>query len=297
MHTPVRVQEILEFLNVQNHDMVIDATFGCGGHTEAILNSCRECFVFGIDRDEAVIQYANSVIAKYPGRFSFVNTRFSRICEVVPLGKKYDAILFDFGMSSLQVDNPSRGFSFSKDGILDMRMSKTDSQSAFDVVNSYNFCDLADVIYHYGDETRSRKIASNIVHHRQRSKITTTTQLKNIIDEALDDSRLAKIDNATKTFQALRILVNDELREISKTLEVLQNILNPGARIITISFHSLEDRIVKLWQKSNANQIHRINKKVVRPSQSEVKRNVRSRSAVLRAFVFHPSQSVLQSCR
>jgi 16S rRNA (cytosine1402-N4)-methyltransferase len=289
VHIPVLVSEVLRFLDGSNHNNIIDATFGCGGHAKAILELCNECSVLGIDRDEAAVEYAKSVAVRYRNRFEFLNIKFSQIPEFVPRDKKYDAILFDFGVSSMQIDNPARGFSFSRKGILDMRMSKNTSESALDVVNFYSFDDLADIIYYYGNESKARKIAVNIISRRKKEKITTTTQLKSAIDEVFDGITKTKIDNATKTFQALRIFVNDELREIAQALKMLPRILRPNARIVTISFHSLEDRIVKLWQKDNSDQFSCINQNVVRPSLKEIERNARSRSAVLRAFVFQPS--------
>jgi 16S rRNA (cytosine1402-N4)-methyltransferase len=172
------------------------------------------------------------------------------------------------------------------DGPLDMRMSGSDRVTAFDVVNTYSSEDIADIIYNYGDEQKSRKIAKKIVERRKISPINTTLQLKNIVDEAFHNRKVSRIDNATKTFQALRIYVNQELEEIYNTLSILPSILELGARIITISFHSLESRVVKSWQKNNPDIIKRINKKAIRPSREEILRNPRSRSATLRGYIY-----------
>ncbi len=284
-HIPVLLRESIELLNISTGDRIIDATFGGGGHAEAILANNESCYVLGVDRDEEAADRAALVALRYPGRFRFINTIFSNIRAVIEPDEKFDAILFDFGVSSFQIDNPDRGFSFSKDGILDMRMSRVDGISALDVVNDFSEQDIADIIYNYGDEPKARKIAASIIKNRQAKKISTTFQLKSIIDEIFGGKR-SKIENATKTFQALRIYVNDELSEISKALESLEFILNHGARVVTISFHSLEDRIVKMWQKNNASIFKSINKKVIKPSREEIQNNVRARSAVLRGMIY-----------
>lgn len=291
MHIPVLLKESIELLQISDCDRVIDATFGGGGHTRAILESNQNCTVIGVDRDSAAIDRAAIISKQYNNRFSFINSNFSKISTILKNDeKKFDAILFDFGVSSFQIDDPHRGFSFQHDGALDMRMSPSnkdgDSISALDVVSTYSEEELADIIYTYGDEANSRKIAANIVKKRKEFKIDTTFKLKQIIDEAFNNKKQSKIENATKTFQAIRIYINDELCEIDAVLTSITEILNHGARIVTISFHSLEDRIVKLWQKNNKDIIIPINKKVIKPSRDEIKNNVRSRSAVLRGFVY-----------
>jgi 16S rRNA (cytosine1402-N4)-methyltransferase len=285
-HIPVLLNESLELMQIFDNCKIIDATFGCGGHTRAVLERNPTCEVLGIDRDESTIDYAKIVESQYPGRFRFFNSKFSNLPKLLQKTEKFHGILFDFGLSSCQLDDHTRGFSFMSDGPLDMRMSKDDKVTAFDIVNAYNRSDIADIIYTYGEEPRSRKIAEKIVERRKTSPITTTLQLKNIINEAFHNRKISRIDNATKTFQAIRIYVNQELEEISKTLEVLPSILEHGARIITISFHSLESRIIKLWQRNNPNIIKRINKKVIKPSREEVLKNPRSRSATLRGFIY-----------
>jgi 16S rRNA (cytosine1402-N4)-methyltransferase len=286
VHIPVLLKESLEFIRITDKCKIIDATFGSGGHTKGILDHNATCSVLGVDRDESVISAAEDIKSKYPGRFRFFNSRFSELPTLLQDGEKFDAILFDFGVSSCQIDNGCRGFSFTKEGPLDMRMSSFDGLTASDVVNKYSQKTIAYIIYNYGNEARSRKIAKKIVEQRKIAPIITTLQLKNIVNEALQNKKFSKINNATKTFQAIRIYINNELEEISSTLSILPSILKHGARIVTISFHSLEDRFVKLWQKSNSNIIKRINKKVIKPNREEILRNPRSRSAVLRGFIY-----------
>jgi 16S rRNA (cytosine1402-N4)-methyltransferase len=288
-HIPVLLHEVLNTLIILDNDLVIDATFGGGGHTCAILNANTTCKVVGIDIDETAIERAVSVSQKFPGRFRFVNTNFSNI----DIGEKADAILFDFGVSSFQIDSPERGFSFMSDGPLDMRMSgrshdrDENELSAMDIVNTFSEKDLSDIIYNYGEERQARKIAKSIVSRRKEGVIDTTIKLKNVINEVFGNRRISRIENATKTFQAIRIYVNDELRSIDTALSRLPDILKDGARIVTISFHSLEDRIVKHWAKRCCENISPINKKVVRPSREEVLENPRSRSAIMRGFIYH----------
>lgn len=288
VHIPVLLEESLELLSISDRKRVLDATFGGGGHTRAILSINSSCHVTGLDRDPDAAERAFTMSNEFPNRFSFQRANFSKISELFSENTmKFDAVLFDFGVSSFQIDDSSRGFSFMNEGILDMRMSNDDGgESAIDIINNYKEEDLADIIYNYGDEPRSRKIAKNIVKHRQNEHIQTTKQLKEIIDEAFEGKKHSKIDNATKTFQALRIYVNDELKEIATALDSLHKILEKGARIATISFHSLEDRIVKNWQKNSQDTVKRINKNVIKPSREEIRRNPRSRSAVLRGFIY-----------
>ena len=288
-HIPVLLNETLAVLSPKNEDRIIDATFGGGGHTSAILDICKNCSVFGIDRDPDAMLRAQSIKNKYQERFNFFPGQFSNISEILKDHGKFDGILFDFGISSFQVDEADRGFSFSKSGNLDMRMSK-DGLSAYDVVNSFDEEDLANIIWTYGDEPKSRRIASIIVESRKNSKIETTSELRNIVSKAFGfqsiNKQYSKVDVATKTFQAIRIFVNDELSEIDKALKQLPEILNDGARVAAISFHSLEDRIVKTWSKSNKKFFSPINKAVIKATKEEILKNPRSRSAVLRGFVY-----------
>ena len=284
LHIPVLLNEVIHYLSPSNEDNIIDATFGYGGHTSAILEKCSNCNVLGIDRDPDVINRANQIKEIYKGRFEFIHGKFSEVLQ--NLECKYNKILFDFGVSSMQLDTPERGFSFSKSGNIDMRMSK-EGKSAYDVINSLSKEDLAEIIWKYGDEQKSRSIAKAIVEYRTKKQIRTTEELRNIIVSAVNNNH-SNICVSTKTFQAIRIYVNDELSEIYKALNSLQNVLVNNSIILTISFHSLEDRIVKQWGKNNK-QVIQINDKIIKPSIKEIKNNPRSRSAILRAYRYNNS--------
>ena len=281
-HIPVLLNEVIHYLSPSNGDNIIDATFGYGGHTSAILEKCSNCNVLGIDRDPDVINRANQIKEQYKGRFEFIHGKFSEVLQ--SLDCKYNKILFDFGVSSMQLDTPERGFSFSKSGNIDMRMSK-EGKSAYDVINSLSKDDLAEIIWKYGDEPKSRAIAKSIVEYRNKKQIRTTEELRNIIVSTVSNNH-SNIDVSTKTFQAIRIYVNDELNEIYKALNSLQNVLVNNSIIVTISFHSLEDRIVKQWGQNNK-QIVKINDKIIKPSIEEINSNPRSRSAILRAYRYN----------
>lgn len=281
-HIPVLLDEVVDMLQLQDGDKVLDATFGGGGHSEAILMRTN-CGVLAIDRDPEAKDRAMKFKERFAERFDFVPAKFSEIPNLI--FQKYDAVLFDFGVSSFQLDDAKRGFSFSLEGQLDMRMSKNQGISAFDVVNSFREDDLADIIFRYGDEPSARKISKAIVKERQNKQIVTTLDLRNIIHSVVKRKPNSKIDPATKTFQAIRIFVNDELKEINDGLIGILRVLNDGARIATIAFHALEDRIVKNWSRSEQS-ITPINKNSIKPTIEEIKRNPRSRSAILRGFIF-----------
>jgi 16S rRNA (cytosine1402-N4)-methyltransferase len=280
-------------LQPKSGERIIDATFGGGGHTVAILESSN-CYILGIDRDPDAMTRASKIKDKYDKNFDFITGEFSKLSELTSEFGKFDGILFDFGMSSFQIDDPDRGFSFTKKGKLDMRMSKH-GISAFDVVNSFEEKDLADIIWKYGDESKSRKIAAEIIKSRKIAKIETTDELRCIVQNVFKSTAIkkkhSKIDVATKTFQSIRIFVNDELSEIDSALRQLPQILKNGARIATISFHALEDRIVKYWAKSNANYISSVNKSIIKPSNEEINKNPRARSAILRGFVYNKPEA------
>jgi 16S rRNA (cytosine1402-N4)-methyltransferase len=268
----------------------VDATFGGGGHTTAILNAYSNCYVFGIDRDPEAVKRAEELADKYKGRFDFIHARFSKLKELLQHKDKFDGVLFDFGTSSFQLENPERGFSFLKEGVLDMRMDH-DGISARDVVNGFSENDLANIIWLYGEEPKSRKIAAEIVKARKISVINTTTQLRKIILKTYPISfitkKYSKLDMATKTFQALRIFVNDELSEIDAALRQVLDILTPNGKVITISFHALEDRIVKNWAKDNKECIKLMCQNgFMRPQKEEIIENPRARSAILRGFMY-----------
>lgn len=301
-HSPVMLKEVLEVLNPKSDSIYIDATFGAGGYTRAILNS-KNCRVYGIDRDNNVIKFASAISKTYNDRFSFINGEFSNLEELLLINNinGFDGIVFDIGVSSMQLDNAERGFSFSKPAPLDMRMNQTTGITAKDIVNSMLESDLADIIYKYGGERKSRKIAHCIVNARQVAKIETTDNLANIILNAVgkyNDS----IHPATRTFQALRIVVNDELTELEIALKTASKYINKGGKIIVVTFHSLEDKIVKSYFNSLCGRETNINrhlpqlikqseinfeflvKGTLSASTLEIKNNPRSRSAKLRAI-------------
>jgi len=283
-HKSVMLKEVLEFLAPEKNDVIIDGTFGAGGYSSAILDA-SECSVIGIDRDPDIDNFVKQVEIKYGERFKFIPGCFGDLESIVEENaiQKINGVVLDLGVSSMQLEEADRGFSFNLKGELDMRMGKHGT-SAKDVVNSFSEKDLADLIYLYGDERNSRKIAKAIVTERRKEPITGTKQLSWIISTV--NKRAGKIDPATKTFQALRIWVNQELEEINKILESLPKFLTPGARVVVVSFHSLEDRIIKNFLRNNKGLFHILTKKVVKPSREEIRSNNKSRSAVLRAAVY-----------
>lgn len=293
-HIPVMIHEVLAALAPRDGDRVLDCTFGGGGHSRAILDSA-ECYVCGVDRDPDALERAAQLDQQYHDRFDFMLCQFSNMGEHLRGHRKFDAALFDFGVSSFQIDNASRGFSFMNDATLDMRMSKA-GLSAFDVVNSFEEGDIAEIIYTYGEESLAvaKRIAASIIKERMTKAIKTTGELRRVVHSAIGTGIPARkkhstLDVATKTFQAIRIFVNDELGEINVALKTIPQLLNDNARIATIAFHSLEDRIVKNWAASMKPQITAINKNVICPSRAEISENPRSRSAKLRGFIYHGS--------
>ena len=310
MHTPVLLKEVLEILKPKDGETYVDATFGAGGYTQAILESCN-CNVIALDRDETVIPRALEFKEKYGERFQFHSTIFSEIDEILA-GAKVDGIIADFGVSSMQLDTEERGFSFQKDAKLDMRMGK-EGLSAFQVVNSFPEPELMQIIQKYGEERLARKIANFIVRERSKAEIKTTLQLASIVKEAYgSEARYTKINPATKTFQAIRIFINNELYEIETLLEKSITSLKAEGRLITVSFHSLEDSIVKEFLNENTDAKKKVNKYAefskssqteelkhfklitkgaVMPSDLEVKANVRSRSAKLRGAMKMTSEA------
>ncbi|XP_031573353.1 uncharacterized protein LOC116307310 [Actinia tenebrosa] len=314
-------RECLGFLSPKDNEVFIDATFGAGGHTCAILNTAK-CQVYAVDRDPMAVEIAQvlSTRQEYKGRLKPLHGKFSQLLELARTNDiKEDSvhgILLDIGPSSMQLDDPSRGFSVNKEGPLDMRMNnKNDSEnkrnSAFtaaDVVNSISEHELMTVLRHYGGEKDAGRISRAIVKAREKHPISTTKQLANIVSNAVGFGRKDKLNRfahpATKSFQALRILVNDELNELHKALKAAQKLLVPGGRLVVITFHSVEDTIVKHFLRTPpADSISRrpntgspkvkpslstwlpLHKKVICPSNQEVFFNPRCRSAKLRAAV------------
>lgn len=297
-HIPVMLNEMLEVLSPKDGGSYLDCTFGAGGYSKAILESC-DCYVTAMDRDPNVIKRAEEIKQNYGARFDFIETNFADSFAKLK-EKKFDGIVLDLGVSSMQLDIADRGFSFLHDGPLDMRMSGQ-GLSAEEFVNTTEEKELADVIYKYGDESFSRRIAKRIVEYRKTARIDSTAKLAEIVRSSIG-FRKGKIDPATKTFQAIRIYINDELRELERFLANVQNILKKDGCLVVVSFHSLEDRIVKNFFKENSEKpvarskyakddmaidpnkwLKIITNKALTTSDKETRLNIRARSAKLRA--------------
>ena len=296
MHTPVLLKEMLDILYPQDGKIYVDATFGAGGYSRAILNSA-DCKVYAIDQDEYTEIFYKKLLDDFPDKIHFYVDRFSKIKQILYSAQleKVDGVVFDIGVSSMQLENANRGFSFSKDGPLDMRMSTSlNNINASVFVNTASEEEMANVIYQYGGEKYSRKIARAIVDSRKKKTIKTTHELASVIRSVVSRSKNHSIDPATRTFQAIRIWVNKELEELEQGIICASDLLNPGGKIIVVSFHSLEDRIVKvifkllcnrnITLKSNS-EFQLINKKIIRPTLEEISSNPRARSAKLRAIL------------
>ncbi len=294
-HIPVMLSEVLDALCVESGKTYVDATFGNGGYTSAILEKA-DCKVIAIDRDPSVQERAIEIKNKFGSRFEFKKGVFSDLENLVQ--EPVDGVVFDIGVSSMQLDHAERGFSFSKEAKLDMRMSQT-GLSAYDAVNNLSETELADILYQYGEERKSRQIASEIISYRQEKPIETTTELAEIVYSVLG-RKTKSADPATRTFQALRIYVNNELNELQKGLLAASKLLKPEGRLVVVDFHSLEDRIVKTFFKENApkkvhvsrykenneklnqTQIFSFVSDVITPAPSEICSNSRAHSAKLR---------------
>ena len=272
-HEPVMVREVLEFLG--GLDTVIDMTLGAGGHAEALLDSGVRRLI-GIDRDPEAIELAALRLARFGERFTALSTRFSD----VPAENRVDGVLYDLGVSSMQLDRPERGFSYRNPGPLDMRMGPG-GESAMDLVNTLPEEELARIVFEFGEERRSRRVAAAVVRARSRAPIRTTDELARVVAGALG-ARRGGPHPARRTFQALRIAVNRELEELTASLPRAVGVLAPGGRVVTISYHSLEDRIVKRFLLGESS-VEVLTKKPFVPSRREAERNPRARSAKLRA--------------
>lgn len=249
-HAPVLLAEVVEALSPGPGDVVIDATFGAGGYSRAILAAGAE--VVALDRDPTVQPHADAVAHDYPGRFQLVRTPFSGLAEAFEASGKarLDGAVFDIGVSSMQLDEAERGFSFMRDGPLDMRMAgpgPEGGQSAADIVNTWDHGPLAHILKLYGEERQSGRIATAILRRRVERPFARTLDLAEVVEKALGGRRGAPTHPATRTFQALRIAVNDELGELTRGLEAAERTLAPGGRLAVVTFHSLEDRIVKAF--------------------------------------------------
>jgi 16S rRNA (cytosine1402-N4)-methyltransferase len=284
-HIPVMVEEVVTFLRCEPGCIYIDATLGGGGHTTEILKRTGpDGVVIGMEWDEEALFEARNVLMPFGDRVKIFRENFIHLPDLMK-AESVDGILLDLGLSSLQLEKEGRGFSFKGEGSLDMRMDRRIDQTAADLVNHLSLEELEYTLLQYGEESWARKIAKAIVYEREREPIRTTQTLRKIIHHAIPRRfHSRRIDPATKTFQALRIRVNDELENLRKILETGWRILKRGGRMCIISFHSLEDRMVKVSFRKleKEGEIRVLTKKPVIPSEEEKRKNPRSRSAKLR---------------
>ncbi|MCA0434276.1 MAG: 16S rRNA (cytosine(1402)-N(4))-methyltransferase RsmH [Proteobacteria bacterium] len=300
-HVPVMLNEVLAALSPAAGETYIDGTFGAGGYTRAILGAA-DCRVIGVDRDPAAIAGGAETVAAFGARLELVQGTFSDI-EAISHGEPVSGVVLDIGVSSMQIDDPERGFSFLRDGPLDMRMSRS-GPSAADVVNSMKTEALADLIYILGEEPRSRAIARAIDRERSVQPLATTLDLVRAVERATGPQRAKdRTHPATRTFQALRIHVNGELEQLAEALFAAERLLVEGGRLVVVTFHSLEDRIVKRFFASRSGHIASASRHLPaqgqadvpsfnllfrghqEPGAEEIERNPRARSAKLRAGV------------
>lgn len=306
-HKPVMLQEVLQNLSPKNDEVYLDCTFGAGGYSRAILSSAH-CKLYAIDRDKTALATAEKLAEEFSKNFVFISGKFSDSAKLLAEKSvsELDGIVLDIGVSSMQLDDKSRGFSFDSAARLDMRMDQTQSWSAYEVVNEVGEDELNYIIKNFGEEPKARSIAKKIVKTREVAPITTCSELAQIVRSFYRGH--FKIDPATKTFQALRIHVNQELEELKQVLNSSVTLLKKGGRLVVVSFHSLEDQIVKNFIKEQSglsqtisryapqvvhdqakqNQIKNfrpVNKAAISPSEEEVAVNPRARSAKLRAAI------------
>ena len=306
-HNPVLLRQMLDNLKPQAGEIYIDGTFGAGGYSKAILSKAN-CKICAFDRDPNVKMFADKLKEQFADSFTFIHNKFSQMTmEMENLGiNQVDGIILDLGVSSMQFDQMDRGFSFNSQAKLDMRMDCSSSLSAFEVVNNMPESKLAQIIKEFGEEKFYYKIAKKIVEERQKAEITTSLQLAEIIRSVYPNkAKSKKIDPATKTFQAIRIFVNDELEELKKALEASIKLLKKGGRLIVVSFHSLEDSYVKSFLRKHSGYNdrnysryhplpHNVNKKynfslpklsAIKPEKGEISDNIRSRSSRMRVAI------------
>lgn len=301
-HVPVMLEEAVNALQPADQGVYLDGTFGGGGYARAILGRAA-CQLYAIDRDLDAVERAQLLVAAFPGRFEIIPGRISELADMLAakgvLG--LDGAVFDLGLSSYQIDDPARGFSFRQDGPLDMRMGQS-GRNAADIVNSYTESALADLLFNYGDEKASRRVARAIIERRALRKFTTTSDLAGVIRSVVRADK-SGIDPATRSFQALRIAVNEELADIEAALRQASSLLRPGGRLVVVSFHSLEDRIVKHFfaacvgrqpgasrhdpaglKPVTAPRFKLVVKSALAPGAQEIRANPRARSAKLRVM-------------
>jgi 16S rRNA (cytosine1402-N4)-methyltransferase len=284
-HASVLLREALELLAVRPGGLWVDGTVGLGGHAEAILRaSSPDGRLLGTDRDGETLERARARLLPFGDRARLVHSDFRDVPRHLE-GATADGILLDLGVSSVQLDDPERGFSFQADGPLDMRLDRSARTTASDLVNGLPERALADLIYEYGEEPASRRIARAIVREREREPIRTTSRLADVVRRAAPRSRRPGLHPATRTFQALRIRTNRELDRLAEALEELASCLRPGGRLAVIAFHSLEDRPVKqTFRALHGRGYRELVRKPVRPAEEETRANPRARSARLRAL-------------
>ncbi len=305
-HIPVLLTEIITALDPKDGETYLDGTFGAGGYARAVLEAA-DCTVIGIDRDPDAIKRAEKFAAEFPGRFQILEGCFGDMADLLTTAgiTSLDGVMLDIGVSSFQVDEAERGFSFREEGPLDMRMAQS-GESAADVVNTYSEEDIANIIYQFGEERKSRRIAAAIVRARADAPFKTTKQLADLVEGVLGRAPRKKgkkqVHPATRTFQALRIYVNDELGELRRGLAGAETLLRAGGRLVVVAFHSLEDRIVKKFMAERGGRVSAGSrhlpgpvdtgplpsfqlkvKGAVKPGEGELATNVRARSARLRA--------------
>jgi 16S rRNA (cytosine1402-N4)-methyltransferase len=299
-HVPVLLAEVLAALAPQAGGRYLDGTFGAGGYSRAILDAAPDVTLLGLDRDPTAIAGGADLVAAMAGRLTLSQANFGELAEeaerfrMTPL----DGVVLDIGVSSMQIDQAERGFSFRFDGPLDMRMSSS-GQSAADLVNEAEEGLLANIFYHYGEERRSRAVARAVIEARRKAPITTTKQLADLV-ASIVWGEPGGAHPATRVFQALRIAVNDELGELVRALHAAETALKPGGRLVVVTFHSLEDRIVKQFFAERSGRVpagsrhapavaaaqptfRLVAKGAVAPSEAEMRANPRARSAKLRA--------------
>jgi len=292
-HRPVMLDEVISFIRPGKGDIIVDATIGAGGHSCEILKLIEpEGLLIGIDKDAEILKIADKYLSKISDSYKLYqadNVELDYILDKLKI-EKVNGILLDLGVSSLQLDSFDRGFSFNKEGPLDMRMDRTQGMTAEDLLKRLSEKEMADIFWKYGEERKSRRVARAIMYERKMgTAIKTTTQLAKIVEKALyvprGYSKKKRIHPATRVFQALRIAVNEELKSLEQFLNDAYGFMASGSRIVVVSFHSLEDRLVKraFREGKNTSRLEILTKKPLIPLDSEIRENVRSRSAKLRA--------------
>lgn len=297
MHESVLLTESIEYLNLNKSSIIVDCTLGYGGHSSHILKQIPNGFLYAFDQDSKAISYANKKLKAISNNYKIINTNFVNIKKEI--NEKVDGILFDLGVSSPQLDEADRGFSFHKNAKLDMRMNQKQKLTAYDVVNNYDLNSLIKIIKTYGEEKYAQSIAKGIVKARQKAKIETTSELAEIIKQNVSEKYRRETHPARKTFQAIRIEVNDELNVFEKALKDALDLIKVGGRICVITFHSLEDRICKqIFKEASTLPKELKNLPIIpdeykpkykiianiKPNIQEINHNKRSRSARLRVI-------------